>query len=191
MSCAWRAASAWEAPRRVSPGQAACTWGPQDDFRGAGCLAADASMQAPSPRHPTCNPACGSTTCRSLANPTRHQADAEKERICKRFWTALILTDIIAEVGCGVQGAARVWGAVRGQLGGTPLPQSCNSPTHPPTRRGQVDGEVVARKFQVRRGDVQDLQDRAARNASMTAAFCERLGWHDLEALVVKFQVGV
>jgi hypothetical protein len=24
----------------------------------------------------------------------------------------------------------------------------------------------------------------------MVAAFCERLGWYDLEALIVKFQVG-
>ncbi|PRW44411.1 helicase and polymerase-containing TEBICHI isoform X1 [Chlorella sorokiniana] len=74
--------------------------------------------------------------------------DVEKERICKRFWTALILTDIIAE----------------------------------------VDVETVMRKFQVRRGDIQDLQDKAARHASMTAAFCERLGWYDLEALIAKFQ---
>ena len=33
------------------------------------------------------------------------------------------------------------------------------------------------------------LQDKAARFASMVAAFCERLGWYDLEALIVKFQV--
>lgn len=32
-------------------------------------------------------------------------------------------------------------------------------------------------------------QDKAARFASMVAAFCERLGWYDLEALIVKFQV--
>lgn len=34
------------------------------------------------------------------------------------------------------------------------------------------------------------MQDKAARHASMTAAFCERLGWYDLEALIAKFQVG-
>ena len=34
-------------------------------------------------------------------------------------------------------------------------------------------------------------QDRASRFATMVAAFCERLGWHDLEALITKFQVGV
>ena len=34
-------------------------------------------------------------------------------------------------------------------------------------------------------------QDKAARHASMTAAFCERLGWYDLEALIAKFQVRV
>ena len=35
------------------------------------------------------------------------------------------------------------------------------------------------------------MQDKAARHASMTAAFCERLGWYDLEALIAKFQVGI
>lgn len=33
------------------------------------------------------------------------------------------------------------------------------------------------------------LQDRASRFASMVAAFCERLGWYDLEALISRFQV--
>ena len=33
------------------------------------------------------------------------------------------------------------------------------------------------------------LQEKAARFASMAAAFCERLGWYDLEALIAKFQV--
>lgn len=34
------------------------------------------------------------------------------------------------------------------------------------------------------------VQEHAARFASMVAAFCERLGWYDLEALIAKFQAG-
>ena len=34
----------------------------------------------------------------------------------------------------------------------------------------------------------QGLQERATKFASMVAAFCERLGWADLEMLVAKFQ---
>jgi hypothetical protein len=54
----------------------------------------------------------------------------------------------------------------------------------------QMDMTLVMRKYAVGRGDVQNLQDHAARFASMVAAFCERLGWYDLEALIAKFQVG-
>ncbi|EFN55218.1 hypothetical protein CHLNCDRAFT_52598 [Chlorella variabilis] len=85
--------------------------------------------------------------------------DGDKERICKRFWMALILTDIIAEASKG------------GCL-------SC----------AVVDVLTVQKKYAVGRGEVQNLQDHAARFASMVAAFCERLGWYDLEALIVKFQ---
>lgn len=42
--------------------------------------------------------------------------------------------------------------------------------------------------FEVARGMVQALQENAGRFASMVAVFCERLGWHDLEGLVAKFQ---
>lgn len=35
---------------------------------------------------------------------------------------------------------------------------------------------------------VQALQESAGRFASMVSVFCERLGWHDLEGLVAKFQ---
>eukprot|EP00798_Chlamydomonas_sp_ICE-L_P002967 gene2967-12975_t len=38
------------------------------------------------------------------------------------------------------------------------------------------------------RGALQGLQERATKFASMVAAFCERLGWADLEVLVTKFQ---
>jgi len=46
----------------------------------------------------------------------------------------------------------------------------------------------VCEAFKVPRGTVQALQENAGRFASMVSAFCERLGWHDLEGLVSKFQ---
>jgi DNA polymerase theta len=52
----------------------------------------------------------------------------------------------------------------------------------------QVDLVAVMRKYGVGRGEVQGLQEHSARFASMVAAFCERLGWYDLEALIVKYQ---
>lgn len=42
--------------------------------------------------------------------------------------------------------------------------------------------------YKVARGMVQSLQENAGRFASMVSLFCERLGWHDLEGLVAKFQ---
>ena len=46
----------------------------------------------------------------------------------------------------------------------------------------------VCEAFKVARGMVQALQENAGRFASMVSAFCERLGWNDLEGLVSKFQ---
>ncbi|GFP80266.1 helicase and polymerase-containing protein tebichi [Phtheirospermum japonicum] len=46
----------------------------------------------------------------------------------------------------------------------------------------------VCEGFKVARGMVQALQENAGRFASMVSVFCERLGWHDLEVLVAKFQ---
>nr|XP_043612753.1 helicase and polymerase-containing protein TEBICHI [Erigeron canadensis] len=46
----------------------------------------------------------------------------------------------------------------------------------------------VCAAFKVARGMVQSLQENAGRFASMVSVFCERLGWHDLEGLVSKFQ---
>ncbi|KAL1315068.1 hypothetical protein HN51_041855 [Arachis hypogaea] len=46
----------------------------------------------------------------------------------------------------------------------------------------------VCEAYKVARGMVQALQENAGRFASMVSAFCERLGWHDLEGLVAKFQ---
>ncbi|KAL5558793.1 hypothetical protein UlMin_035004 [Ulmus minor] len=46
----------------------------------------------------------------------------------------------------------------------------------------------VCEAFKVARGMVQALQENAGRFASMVSLFCERLGWHDMEGLVAKFQ---
>lgn len=46
----------------------------------------------------------------------------------------------------------------------------------------------VCEAFKVARGMVQALQENAGRFASMVTLFCERLGWHDLEGLLAKFQ---
>ncbi|KAK9142494.1 hypothetical protein Syun_011894 [Stephania yunnanensis] len=46
----------------------------------------------------------------------------------------------------------------------------------------------VCDAFKVARGMVQALQENAGRFASMVSLFCERLGWHDVEGLVAKFQ---
>ncbi|XP_020536582.1 helicase and polymerase-containing protein TEBICHI isoform X2 [Jatropha curcas] len=46
----------------------------------------------------------------------------------------------------------------------------------------------VCEAFKVVRGMVQALQENSGRFASMVSLFCERLGWHDMEGLVAKFQ---
>ncbi|KAL6623093.1 hypothetical protein ACP70R_032972 [Stipagrostis hirtigluma subsp. patula] len=46
----------------------------------------------------------------------------------------------------------------------------------------------VCEAFKVARGTIQALQENAGRFASMVSAFCQRLGWNDLEGLVAKFQ---
>ncbi|XVF48493.1 hypothetical protein PTKIN_Ptkin03bG0194900 [Pterospermum kingtungense] len=46
----------------------------------------------------------------------------------------------------------------------------------------------VCEAFRVAKGMVQALQENAGRFAAMVSVFCERLGWHDLEGLVAKFQ---
>ncbi|KAG1335104.1 putative DNA-directed DNA polymerase [Cocos nucifera] len=55
-----------------------------------------------------------------------------------------------------------------------------------------LDQEVpisdVCEAFKVARGMIQALQENAGRFALMVSLFCERLGWHDLEGLVAKFQ---
>ncbi|GLJ47488.1 hypothetical protein SUGI_1002420 [Cryptomeria japonica] len=52
----------------------------------------------------------------------------------------------------------------------------------------EVPLNVVCEDFKIPRGMIQALQESAGRFASMIIAFCERLGWHDLEGSVAKFQ---
>ncbi|KAA8521778.1 hypothetical protein F0562_012451 [Nyssa sinensis] len=52
----------------------------------------------------------------------------------------------------------------------------------------EVPVAEVCETCKVARGMVQALQENAGRFASMVSVFCERLGWHDLEGLVAKFQ---
>ncbi|GFR45961.1 hypothetical protein Agub_g7430, partial [Astrephomene gubernaculifera] len=77
-------------------------------------------------------------------------ADAEKERIARRFFAAMVLNDLIQEV---------------------PLKE-------------------VAEKYGLgkEKGPLEGLQERAGRFSAMVAAFCERLGWADLEVIIAKFQ---
>ncbi|KAJ4750728.1 DNA polymerase I [Rhynchospora pubera] len=46
----------------------------------------------------------------------------------------------------------------------------------------------VCEVFKVARGMIQALQENAGRFASMVSAFCQRLGWLDLEGIISKFQ---
>jgi DNA polymerase theta len=75
----------------------------------------------------------------------------EQERVCKRFWVALILTDLVQEVSL----------------------------------------IEIQNKYGVPRGIAQGLQDRASRYAGMLSAFCARIGWTDMEALISTFQARV
>ena len=49
--------------------------------------------------------------------------------------------------------------------------------------------EECAKNYGVEATQIGGLQDRGGRFAGMLAAFCERLGYRDLEALIAKFQV--
>ncbi|CAL9781603.1 unnamed protein product [Musa acuminata subsp. burmannicoides] len=52
----------------------------------------------------------------------------------------------------------------------------------------EVPVSDVCEAFRVARGMLQALQESAGRFALMVSVFCERLGWHDLQGLVAKFQ---
>jgi DNA polymerase theta len=51
----------------------------------------------------------------------------------------------------------------------------------------EVPVAKVCEAFKVARRVVQALQENARRFAFMVFAFCERLGWPDLEGLIAKF----
>ena len=53
----------------------------------------------------------------------------------------------------------------------------------------QVPHDEVAKRYGVHRARVKDLQESAGKFALMVAAFCECLGWSDLDILISKFQV--
>ena len=74
-----------------------------------------------------------------------------------------------------------------------PAPSRASLPRRLPSsallRGSQVSVEECARNFKVQAERIGGLQERAGKFAGMLAAFCERLGWRDLEALIAKFQV--
>jgi DNA polymerase theta len=53
----------------------------------------------------------------------------------------------------------------------------------------QVDAKTIFERYGVARYVTQQLQEQAGKHAGMMAAFCERMGWADLEILIAKFQV--
>jgi hypothetical protein len=55
----------------------------------------------------------------------------------------------------------------------------------------EMSTEDIRAKYGLDRAVVLGLRDRACRFAGMLAVFCERLGWHDVELLVSKFQARV
>lgn len=53
----------------------------------------------------------------------------------------------------------------------------------------QVAHDTIAAQYNISRSNVATLQDNAGKFAGMVAAFCECLGYSDLETLISKFQV--
>ncbi len=51
--------------------------------------------------------------------------------------------------------------------------------------------DEVATRYGTTRSRVKDLQESAGKFALMVAAFCECLGWSDLDILISKFQVSL
>ncbi len=55
---------------------------------------------------------------------------------------------------------------------------------------GQVEPRVILERYGVKRFVTQQLQEQAGKHAGMMAAFCERMGWRNLEMLIAAFQAG-
>ena len=49
--------------------------------------------------------------------------------------------------------------------------------------------EAISDRYGVESKEVIELKEHAARMASMMGAFCGRMGYHDLEVLISRFQV--
>ena len=53
----------------------------------------------------------------------------------------------------------------------------------------QMPHDEVSKKYGVARAQVKNLQESAGKFALMVAAFCECLGWNNLDLLISQFQV--
>ena len=53
----------------------------------------------------------------------------------------------------------------------------------------QMPHDEVSKKYDVSRAQVKNLQESAGKFALMVAAFCECLGWNNLDLLISQFQV--
>lgn len=52
----------------------------------------------------------------------------------------------------------------------------------------QIEPRVIWDMYGVKRFVTQQLQEQAGKHAGMMAAFCERMGWRNLEMLIAAFQ---
>ncbi len=53
----------------------------------------------------------------------------------------------------------------------------------------QASMEAIKERYGAERKEVEGLKERAATMAGAMAAFCERMGYKDLEVLISRFQV--
>lgn len=54
----------------------------------------------------------------------------------------------------------------------------------------QVDADTCADKYKLAKRQVQELQENAGHFAAKAVAFCERMGYAALKAVLAVFQVG-
>ncbi|KAL6006246.1 hypothetical protein ACLOJK_040292 [Asimina triloba] len=106
-------------------------------------------------------------------------SDEQTIRVCKRFYVALMLARLVQ----GAPGFFTMFYEDQTLQGD--LDEISKKDQHQPNEVSVVD---VCESFKVSRGMVQALQENSGRFALMVSLFCERLGWHDLEGLVAKFQ---
>ena len=53
----------------------------------------------------------------------------------------------------------------------------------------RASAEHIKERYGVERKELHALKERAAKMAGAMAAFCERMGYRDLEVLITRFQV--